>query len=67
MASDNWKLDVEKRSIDERRATRDRRSGVDTRSEEEKRAMGGRRANADRRFGMDSRAARPTGTTKPQP
>jgi hypothetical protein len=56
VASDNWKLDIEKRSSDNRRAARDRRSGVDIRSEEEKRIIGERRANADRRSGKDRRA-----------
>jgi hypothetical protein len=34
VASDNWKSGIEKRSSDNRRAARDRRSGVDNRQRE---------------------------------
>jgi hypothetical protein len=49
--------DERKRSGD-RRITKERRSGKDTRSEEEKRLTGERRTQVDRRSGEDRRAKR---------
>src|SRR5207237_6266261 len=39
-----------KRSSEDRRSNKERRSGIDTRSEEEKRLIGERRSKVDRRF-----------------
>ena len=49
--------DDKKRSGD-RRTMKERRSGIDTRSEEEKRLAGERRSQVDRRSGQDRRAKR---------
>ncbi|MEA2974640.1 MAG: hypothetical protein QOF19_160 [Alphaproteobacteria bacterium] len=47
---------VEARTTHDRRV-RERRSGVDARSEAERLAVGERRSGADKRSGMDRRAA----------
>jgi hypothetical protein len=53
--------EVDKRLSGERRAVKDRRSDVDTRSAAEKKLIGERRSNKDRRSGSDRRlsAAKP--------
>lgn len=53
--SNEWELD--KRTNSDRRAA-DRRSGIDTRSDEEKRLLGERRSG-ERRSGADRRAREP--------
>src|SRR5258708_34567833 len=45
-----------KRSSEDRRTNKERRSGIDTRSEEERRLTGERRSQIDRRSGQDRRA-----------
>jgi hypothetical protein len=47
--------DHEKRAAGDRRTTKERRSGIDTRSEKEKALIGERRSQVDRRSGRDRR------------
>jgi hypothetical protein len=46
----------EKRSGQARRGNKERRSGIDTRTEMEKRLIGERRTNTERRSGIDRRS-----------
>jgi hypothetical protein len=50
--------DDEKRLGADRRTSKERRSGIDARSEEEKQLTGERRSPMDRRSGRDRRAER---------
>jgi hypothetical protein len=48
--------DEDRRLNGERRSGKDRRDGLDTRSDEQKRLVGERRLNRDRRSGLDRRS-----------